>query len=119
MLGLPTSHSEHLGSVGQEAIDNSANSVSSGSSSAMTRQPKTDALKSGMFEVVEASVQQASTWEKKAMAVVDELRKPSRYDVSWHVVLVLVLVLVLVSFVRIRFKLAHLISSFYGTYRFL
>lgn len=36
-----------------------------------------------MIDVVEASVKQASTWEKKAKAAVSMLTNPSRYEVSW------------------------------------
>lgn len=36
-----------------------------------------------MIDVVEASVKQASAWEKKAKAAVSMLTNPSRYEVSW------------------------------------
>lgn len=42
----------------------------------------TSSISDGMMEVVEAGVNKASAWEKKAKAVVEKLIKPSRYDVS-------------------------------------
>lgn len=42
----------------------------------------TSSISDGMMEVVEAGVNKASAWEKKAKAVVEKLTKPSRYDIS-------------------------------------
>lgn len=42
----------------------------------------TSSISDGMMDVVEASVNKATAWEKKAKAVVDKLTKPYRYDVS-------------------------------------
>lgn len=42
----------------------------------------TSSISEGMLEVVEAGVNKATEWEKKAKAVVNKLTKPNRYDVS-------------------------------------
>lgn len=57
-------------------------SLSSKSSTSLIYKPNADALKSSMLEVVDSSVKKASTWEKKAKAVVNDLRTPPQYDVS-------------------------------------
>ena len=54
-----------------------------GAFNTMTHEATTSTLKGGMLEVVEASVEKASDWEKKAKAAVDRLRAPTRYDVSY------------------------------------
>lgn len=86
MLNKPTSQTEKirvkLGSDVLKPLENDANDLGSTNFSSMAHHPKADTLKSGMLQVVETSVQQASTWEKKAMAVVDDFRKDPRYEVS-------------------------------------
>jgi protein phosphatase len=42
----------------------------------------TSSISEGMLEVVEAGVNKATEWEKKAKAVVNKLTKPNRYDIS-------------------------------------
>lgn len=56
--------------------------MNGGAFNTMTHEATTSTLKGGMLEVVEASVEKASDWEKKAKAAVDRLRAPTRYDVS-------------------------------------
>lgn len=42
----------------------------------------TSSISEGMLDVVEASVNKATAWEKKAKAVVNKFTKPNRYDIS-------------------------------------
>ena len=60
---------------------NSGSTSKAGAFNTMERGPASS-LKTGMLDVVEASVNKASAWEKKAKAAVNLLRNPSRYDVS-------------------------------------
>lgn len=60
---------------------NSGSTSKAGAFNTMERGPASS-LKTGMLDVVEASVNKASAWEKKAKAAVNLLRNPSRYDLS-------------------------------------
>jgi len=75
--GLTSTSFENTRRIGVNSVSTSQ----SGAFNTMEQGP-TSSLKTGMLDVVEASVNKASAWEKKAKAAVNSLRNPSRYDLS-------------------------------------